>query len=257
MTRLIDLSKYTSIGVGPKVEVELIDSPKWDKEGYAIIGGGNNLLISPTPPPLAMLSKSYEYIRIEEESLIIGGATRTGKILSYMKKHNIGGFEFLPKLPGLLGGLVKMNAGLKEDEIFNHLLAVTTTKGHFTKAQIPHGYRHTEIEGVVLEARFSLQKGFSLNALERFKRMRDNQPSEPSAGSCFSNPEGHFAGALIEAVGLRGKRIGSMAFSEKHANFLINLGGGSFSEAMELINLAKMKVYAEKGITLKEEIVIL
>jgi len=87
--------------------------------------------------------------------------------------------------------------------------------------------------------------------------LRANQPKEPSAGSLFKNPEGDHAGRLIEAVGLKGMQIGGMAWSEVHANFLVNKGYGTFSEAMELINLAKQKVQSRFGIALQEEVKIL
>ncbi len=87
--------------------------------------------------------------------------------------------------------------------------------------------------------------------------MRSNQPSTPSAGSCFKNPQGDYAGRLIEAVGLKGEKIGNMEFSTVHANFLVNLGEGTFEEAKFLIDLAKEKVLATFDISLQEEIKLL
>ena len=88
------------------------------------------------------------------------------------------------------------------------------------------------------------------------RKLRDNQPKDPSAGSAFKNPPGDYAGRLIEAVGLKGVRRGDMAFSNIHANFLVNLGKGRFDDAIYLINLAKERVYKEFNIVLKEEIKI-
>ena len=87
--------------------------------------------------------------------------------------------------------------------------------------------------------------------------MRANQPSTPSAGSCFKNPEGDYAGRLIEAVGLKGKKVGNMEFSTQHANFLVNHGNGNFEDALTLINEAQKKVFEEFGRKLELEIVIL
>jgi len=75
--------------------------------------------------------------------------------------------------------------------------------------------------------------------LERFNHMRDNQPNDPSAGSCFKIPSCDAAGRLIQEVGLKRYRIGGMAFSEQHAYFLVHLGEGTFDEAMTLIRLAQ------------------
>ena len=90
-----------------------------------------------------------------------------------------------------------------------------------------------------------------------FKKMRDNQPKEPSAGSCFKNPSGNYAGKLIEEAGFKGKRVGNMMFSNVHANFLVNLGGGTYEEAITLITAVKEEVLARFSVKLEEEIIIL
>ena len=87
--------------------------------------------------------------------------------------------------------------------------------------------------------------------------MRSNQPNTPSAGSAFKNPEGDYAGRLIEFVGLKGVQKGGMQWSPAHANFLVNVGGGTFEEAKYLIDLAKEEVLKNTGITLIEEVKIL
>lgn len=87
--------------------------------------------------------------------------------------------------------------------------------------------------------------------------MRQNQPSTPSAGSCFKNPQGDYAGRLIEAVGLKGLRVGAMEFSKEHANFLVNHGGGTFDDAIYLIKEAQRRVLNEFGVLLECEIAIL
>ena len=89
-----------------------------------------------------------------------------------------------------------------------------------------------------------------------FKIFRDNQPKEPSAGSCFKNPPNNFAGKLLDESGLKGFKIGNMAFCETHANFLVNLGNGTFGDALQLIELAKRKVFEKSGIELELEIKI-
>ncbi|MEZ7934500.1 MAG: UDP-N-acetylmuramate dehydrogenase, partial [Sulfurospirillum sp.] len=225
MTKSINFSTFSSIKIGPIKDVLLLDSLMPLPEGYTLIGGANNLLMSSNPPPLAMLDKCFDFIRLEENVLHIGGATPSGKILSFAKKHDLAGFELMQKLPGTLGGMVVMNAGLKEWEIFNNLLAIRTEKGWITKDNIEHGYRFAKIDGVVYEATFANKNGFDETLLAMFKKMRDNQPKEPSAGSCFKNPVGYYAGKLIEDTGFKGRRVGNMMFSTVHANFLVNLGG--------------------------------
>ncbi len=255
--KLVNFSKYSSFKIGGSFEVALLENDFSNINDFYLIGSCNNTLIGTNPPALMMLSKIYEYIKIEDGVLKIGGATPSGKIASFCKKHNIANFEFVSHLPGKLGGLVYMNAGLKEFEIFNHLLEIKTPKGVVHKEGIEYGYRYTSIKVPILEASFTLHKGFDLQKVEMFKKMRSNQPSTPSAGSCFKNPKGDYAGRLIEEVGLKGVLRGSMCFSEEHANFLVNNGGGSFEDAMWLIKEAKKRVKKQFSISLECEIVIL
>jgi len=256
MNKIIDFKKYSSIHIGEKQEVKIIDKID-DYSQYTIIGGANNLLLSSTPPKLALLGKEFDYIKHENNTLIVGAATSSGKLLTYCRNKNIANFELLAKLPGKMGGLVKMNAGLKQWEIFNHLISIKTQDGVILKKDIEHSYRHTKIDGIIYEIVFEIHDGFDKEQLKVFNKMRDNQPNLPSAGSCFKNPQNNSAGYLIQNVGLKGYTIGKMTFSSEHANFLVNMGGGTFEEAMELINLAKKKVKEKFNIELKEEIIIL
>ena len=255
-TKTIDFSKFSSIRIGPAVEVALIENDIVP-EGHLIVGAANNILVSPTPPPLMILSKDYDFIHLEEDGLHVGAATPGGRVVSFCKKHNIAHFEYLSKLPGTLGGMLKMNAGLKEYEIFNHLIAIRTQSGWKQKDEIEYGYRKTSINEVVFEAIFEAQKGYSVDQYDMFAQMRSNQPSDPSAGSCFKNPPNDYAGRLIEAVGLKGKRVGAMAFSDVHANFLVNTGGGTYADALSLIEEAKKRVKAQFNINLQCEVVII
>ena len=255
--KTIDFSKYSSIKVGQPTEVLMIEKDDTLPTDKYLIGGANNLLISPTPPPLMMLSKDFAFIKEEEGYLTIGAAMPTGRIVSYAKKHNIAGFEFCAKLPGTLGGMLAMNAGVKSYEIFNILDAIKID-GKWTRAEdIEHGYRFAKLNGIATEAKFKIVKGFDTQLLDDLLNLRSNQPHDPSAGSAFKNPEGNYAGRLIEAVELKGVKKGDMQWSDVHANFLVNLGRGSFEDAKYLIDLAKEKIFSEYGITLTEEIKIL
>jgi UDP-N-acetylmuramate dehydrogenase len=233
----------------------MIESDDYPEDGY-LIGSANNILVGPEHPPLMKLSKTFDVITLEEDTVRIGAATPGGKIVSFCKKHDIAHFEFMAHLPGTLGGMLQMNAGLKTYEVFNYLVELRTKAGWIPKASIGHGYRWTDIYEVVFEARFERRAGFEADKIEMFRQMRSNQPSDPSAGSCFKNPEGDYAGRLIEAAGLKGKRIGDMQFSTVHANFLVNLGKGTFDDAMALIELAERKVKEESGISLEREIIV-
>jgi len=256
-TKTIDFSKYSSIKVGQPTEVLMIEKEDVLPNDRYLIGGANNLLISPTPPPLMMLSKDFAYIVEKDGFLEIGAAMPTGRMVSYAKKHNLAGFEFCSKLPGTLGGMLAMNAGVKEYEIFNILHSICIDGSWVYVQDIAHGYRFAKLSGVATAARFVKLEGFSQDLLDTLLNLRSNQPHTPSAGSAFKNPEGDYAGRLIEAVGLKGLRKGDMQWSDVHANFLVNLGEGTFKDAKYLIDLAKEKILKEYGVTLIEEIKIL
>jgi len=255
--KTIDFSKFSSIKVGQPIEVLMIERGDDIPSNRIIIGHANNLLVSPTPPPLMALSKDFSFIELNDNILTIGCATPTGKILSFAKKNSLAGFEFISKLPGSLGGMIAMNAGVKSYEIFNILDAIKIDNRWIPKEEIEYGYRFAKLKGIVTEARFQVSSGFDKSLLAELINLRSNQPKIPSAGSAFKNPEGDYAGRLIDAVGLKGVQKGAMGWSEVHANFLVNYGGGVFEDAKYLIELAKSRVFEEFGIKLIEEIKIL
>ena len=251
----IDFSKYSSVKIGGVEKVEVLDENS-EFNGF-VVGGANNLLISPNPPQIGILHDKFDFINLDGDILQIGGCTKSGKIYNLTKKENLANFEFLKNIPGTLGGLLTMNAGLMGFEISQNLISVRTNLGEFGKDELNFAYRHSEIPGIILEAKFRVSRGFDAILSEQIAQKRANQPRGASFGSCFKNPPNESAGRLIEAVGLKGFRVGGCGFSEIHANFLINYGGGKFDEAIALIELAKKRVYEQFGINLQEEVVIL
>lgn len=257
MKKSIDFSKYTSLKVGGVIEVEVLDEMRALKEGERIIGAGNNLLISPNAKGICILDKKFDYILDLGELVEIGGVVSSGRIYSYFKKHNLYGLEFLRGLPGSLGGLVKMNAGMKSYEIKESLHSVCIDGEWVESANLNLSYRNSGIDGIIYKARFYKKEGFRSELVGVFEEMRSSHPHLPSCGSCFKNPQGDFAGRLLESVGMRGFRVGGMGLSEKHANFLVNFGGGKFDEALEVIAEAKKRVKEECAISLECEVKIL
>lgn len=257
MTRTIDFSKFSSIRIGGAHEVLVIQDENDDFRGRAIIGGANNLLISPNPPKMAILSPKFNYINLSGDILNIGAATKSAQIYNFAKKNDIAGFEFLKNIPGTLGGLIKMNAGLCGASISDNLLFVRLKNKNVEKSKIDFAYRHSGIDEAIFGASFKISRGFSQSLALSFANKRANQPKGASFGSCFVNPEGDFAGRLIEAVGLKGYAIGGAKFSQQHANFLINFNHASFDDALNLINLAQNLVLEKFNIKLKTEVVIL
>jgi UDP-N-acetylmuramate dehydrogenase len=255
--RTVDFSRYSAIKIGQPENVLVLEAQDTFPRDRYLIGGANNLLISPSPPPLMMLGKDFDYIRIEKDYIEAGAATKTGRLVSFAKKNDLGGFEFCAKLPGTVGAMVAMNAGVKSYETFDMLTEVCIENDWLRAEEIPHGYRFADLCGVVTAVRFRLERGFQSKLLEELNALRANQPKEPSAGSFFKNPPGAYAGKLIEEVGLKGVRKGDIAWSEHHANFLVNLGRGTFDDALFLVEEAKKRVFDAFGIELVEEVKIL
>ena len=190
------------------------------------------------------------------------------QIVQIVKKYNLEGFENLSGIPASIGGAVVMNAGAFGSEIFDILEEVLwiDEEGSLIrskKGEIHYGYRFTQFQktGFVLEANLKLKQSeksigdvIKKHLLERNRKQPLNLPT---AGSTFKNPQDYKAGYLLEKVGMKGYRIGNVGFSEKHANFTVNLGNATFKELIELWEEAERRVLEEFGIKLYREVQIL
>jgi UDP-N-acetylmuramate dehydrogenase len=251
---VIDFSRYSSIKIGPVVEVKEITPENF--EGEYLIGRATNTLISPTPPPLGVLSREFDFIRLDGDLLRVGGSVKNRHLYNFARKHNLGGFEFLRNLPGSVGGSLKMNAGVKEWEISKNLVALKGYDGWHDRKEFQFSYRSSTIETPIFEAIFKITHPYRREIDNHIRQLRKNQPKGASLGSVFKNPPGDYAGRLIEKVGLKGYRIGGVEISPIHANFFINVGGGTFSDMMKLIELAQSRVMKHFGVQLELEIKI-
>lgn len=254
--KAVDFCQKSALRIGGVHEVcfiESSDNPK-DFVDFFIVGGANNLLISPESKKLASLSKDFDFIKDCGDFLEIGARTSSGRIYNYFLKNDLFGLEFLRALPGYMGGLVKMNAGMKEFEM-SEVVDSACIQGEWS-SNLELSYRNSNIKGLITSIKVKKIKGFRHNLVKVFEKMRESHPHEPSCGSCFKNPPNDYAGRLIQAVGLKGYEIGGAAFSQKHANFLVNLNNATFQNAIDLINLAKTRVLNEFGINLECEVKI-
>lgn len=264
--KVIDFASYSSIKIGPKIAVKVaqsIDEAVLLHKTHFIIGGANNLLLSPKNHAIFKLGTEFDYIKDIGDFIEVGASCAAKKAFLYFKSHNLSSLEFLGTIPGQMGGIVKMNAGLKQYEIKNAIHSVCIDG--IWRENISFGYRSSDIFGVIVAIRLKKSLGFDNNIESSCKIMRSNQPKKPSAGSFFRNPseiprgfcEKKSAGELLDLAGFRGRRIGNVAFSENHANFLVNLGGGSFDDAINLVESAKYEVKKRFFIDLKSEVVVL
>jgi UDP-N-acetylmuramate dehydrogenase len=185
------------------------------------------------------------------------------------------GLEWAVSIPGTVGGAVIGNAGAHGGQIADNLawalVAEPASGRHVISPDLlEFGYRDSTFKQrltaaslpfIVLQAGFQLVPGSSAEMAARAEsflaRRRASQPVEPSAGSIFRNPPGDHAGRLIEAVGLKGYRVGGVQVSPRHANFIINTGDGRAIEVAELIGLIRQRVYESTGIELIPEILYL
>lgn len=258
--KIFDFNKYSSIRIGGKKQILIVqnlnEALELKENGYFIIGNMNNILLGEGEKRIMKLGKEFDYIKDIDETIEIGAATSSKKVFNFFKKNNLLGVEFLNYLPGSIGGIIKMNAGMKQYEIHEMLDSILIDGEWIKKNKINFAYRNSNINGIIFAARFSKICGFRAYLETLFKNMRNNQPKYPSCGSCFKNPSIAPAGKLLEDSGLRGYKIGDMEFSKKHANFLVNLGNGTFKDALNLINLAKEKVFQKHKIMLEAELII-
>jgi len=246
---IVDFAKLSTIKIGSKIDVKIINEDNYN--GEIIIGRASNSLVC--SGNIGILDDKYDFIEIIGNKLRVGAKTKNSKLYNFTRKHNISGFEFLSKLPGSIGGTIKMNAGMKSYEISQKLISING----IDKNKFEFGYRYSSIEFPIFWAEFEITKGFDNSLVKMFSSMRDNQPKKPSLGSAFKNPKNDYAGRLIEAVGLKGVKFGDVGFSEIHANFLVNYGNGKCVDVINAIKEAKKRVFEKFEILIENEIKIL
>ncbi len=238
---------------------------------HRVLGGGANTLIADRGVSEVVVQLGAGFASEEwpsEDEVALGAGVPGMRALRAARKKGLVGPEFLVGIPGTLGGQVAMNAGTRQGQLSDILVAaeVATAEGAgwVPAAQLRFAYRESHLPpgGVVTRARLRLSPGDTAAGDEAVKAdldyRRNSQPwSQPNLGSTFKNPPGDKAGRLLEAAGLKGHRIGAVAFSERHANFLVNLGEGRAADALALIELAKARVRERFGVTLELEVVLL
>ncbi|MBZ4644237.1 UDP-N-acetylmuramate dehydrogenase [Deferribacterales bacterium Es71-Z0220] len=267
------LSKHTSYMTGgsaklflePYTTQDLRESLIYLKnEKFFILGKGSNVLFSDNffDGVVLSLKNLNRYALIDGSMLVSGAGCLLDDIVKFSISNNLGGIEDLSGIPGSVGGAVFMNAGAFDTEIKDVVDYVKTIdmSGKVTllkKNEINFTYRSSGLDKkIVVEAGFFLRKGANMYRREEILSKRwSKQPIDyPSCGSVFKRPKGNFAGTLIEGCGLKGYRVGNAKVSEKHANFIINLGGATSLDIYNIIQHVKDKVYNETGIMLEEEV---
>ncbi len=233
---------------------------------WIILGKGSNILVSDDGFRGAVISieNSLSHIYIKDNLVVAEAGARLTKFVDFCVQHSLAGVEMLAGIPGTVGGAVVMNAGAHGGETADHIVEVEVFRNgqlqKIPKVQGEFGYRRSGfINDIVISATFELGKGNKEQLAEKRRelilRRNNTQPLEyPNLGSMFKNPPNAYAAQLIEQAGLKGKRAGDAQISEKHANFIINLGNAKATDVLKLIDLIKRTVYQNSGVSLELEI---
>lgn len=273
------LSKYTTYKAGglakyivyPKNTSKLVELLKILKRyniNFKVLGNGSNLLFSDKIYD-GVLIKLNEFNEVEffDKKVKAGAGYSLVKLSMLCAKHGLTGLEFASGIPGTVGGAIYMNAGayksdmgyvVQEIKVLTPDFRIITLENRELNFHYRSSFLQSHPNYICLEAIIKLEKGnkTSIENLikERRKRRIESQPLEyPSAGSVFRNPDGGFAGKMIEDLGLKGLRKGGAMVSEKHANFIVNTGGASSKDIKDLIDYVHDKVKEKYNVDLKVE----
>lgn len=244
----------------PETQEELFDVAR----DCFILGGGSNIIIADGVVDVPVASTALlNKVWIEDGKLHAEAGAKISKAISFGREYGLGGFEFLSGVPATVGGVVKMNAGAFLRETKDYISKIKVLNGDCAEwldsSAVDWEYRKGA-KGVIYEVEFALENTAREESIRRARgylcERKNRQPSLPSAGSVFKNADLP-AGKYIDLCGLKGKRIGGAEVSEKHANFIVNTGGGSASDYIALANLARKSVEDKFGVKLIREFEVL
>jgi len=238
---------------------------------WLVFGAGSNLLVRDKGiRGVAIQITQLNSIQICGQKVYAEAGVMLSELAYAAASFNLSGLEFAEGIPGSLGGAIVMNAGAFDGEmgkVVSEVEAITPTGEHkvLSRSQVGFGYRQSVFQHndyVVVAARLVLKDDEEPAIVARMKayaaRRWEKQPLEyPSAGSVFRRPPGHFVGPMIEALGMKGYSIGGAQVSTKHAGFIINNGGATAEDVLQLITLIQEKVADQYGINLQSEIRVL
>ncbi len=275
----VSLKEHTTYKVGgiascfvyptnTKKLIKLLKYIKQNKIKYKVLGNGSNTLFSDnTYEGVIIKLDRFDEIEVKDNIIVVGAGYNLMKLASFAMRKSLAGLEFASGIPGTVGGAVYMNAGAYKSDMGYIVKRVKVLTPDYrvitmTNRELDFHYRTSFFQKnpgyICLEATIGLTKGkkeelYKVNQ-ERKKRRLETQPLEyPSAGSVFRNPEGLFAGKLIEDLGLKGLIRGGAQISNKHANFIINKGNAKASDIKELIEFTQEAVLDKYNIKLKVE----
>jgi len=280
------LARLTTIRAGgnaelfarPQTEPELVELLSWaHREGHAVevVGSGSNLLVADDGVPGLVLKLDGELTELEREGIrvVCGGGLRLPSAAAKVARWGLAGLEFGINIPGTVGGAVRMNANAYGGELARVLEWVSVCGPEGVERREPgdlgFSYRRSNLRSgeVVSRASFVLTEADPARVKAVLAEMRDKRrEAQPSGiktfGSTFKNPDdpragGRSAGMLLDAVGARGLSVGGARFSEKHANFVENLGSATTADVLGLMAAGRRLVHDRFGVALEPEVQVL
>lgn len=276
------LAKHTTLRVGgpadayvePASEPDLASVMKVCGEHgvpFFVIGRGSNLLVRDggfRGMIICLSHTSFCRIEVAGERLRCGAGAKLKNVAVEAKRHGLSGVEFLEGIPGSVGGALRMNAGAMGGAMFDvvesvRLMDFNGDAREVTPRELSVAYRSCE----TLKTRIALGAVFKCapapreaieERMKAFSQKRwDSQPAAPSAGCLFKNPAAIPAGQLIDELGLKGTRIGHAVVSAEHGNFIVNEGGATARDILELIALLQRRAKEARGVELCTEVEII
>lgn len=236
---------------------------------YTVIGNGSNLLVSDSGIRglVIEIGQGLANYKVNGNTVYAEAGILLKKLASVAAAESLSGLEEVSGVPGTLGGGIFMNAGAYGGELKDTVKKVTYIDDNgemhtLNNDECEFGYRKSIFSGggkYIVSAELELKKGDSSEIdgkmADYTKRRREKQPiSYPSAGSTFKRPEGNFAGTLIEKSGLKGYRVGGATVSELHAGFVINCGGATAQDVIDVIEHTKKTVLEKFNVELEPEV---
>ena len=240
-----------------------------------MLGNGTNILFPDEGLDQVFLvstEKLTKMFLLPDGALYAEAGVPLSRLASFAQQNGLAGLEFASGIPGTVGGGTIMNAGAYGGELKDAIESVVCLYVpdqrlyELTREQCAFAYRSSLFKKLggclVLSVVFRLEKGdgeaIAAKMRELNERRRDKQPLDlPSAGSAFKRPEGYYAAALIDEAGLKGYTVGGAQVSEKHAGFVVNIGGATSHDVYDLMMHVRNTVYREKGVQMEPEIIIL
>jgi len=276
------MAKHTTLRVGgpvdvyvePATEADLALILQWCGEygvKFFILGRGSNLLVRDggfRGVVICLSSPEFSRIEIDGTRIRAGAGAKQKNVAVEAKRNGLSGVEFLEGIPGSIGGALRMNAGAMGGETFNAVESVRVMDfsgniSELSPVEMSVAYRscatlknHIALSAVFQckpEPREEIEKRMKAYSEKRWS----SQPAAPSAGCMFKNPTTIPAGKLIDELGLKNTKVGGARISMEHGNFLVNDGGATAKDVLELIGVLRAKAKVERGIDLHTEVEII